>query len=571
MAKAVLEVVAKKGVGGFADLQALGQILVGLASKVKDAVVEADKFNQVLRNVTIDIGPADKATKGLIDTFELMRSANKFTAAGMEMTADQFKIVSVAATDFAQKTGIDATESMKRLTESISKGSSRALKELGIDLEESEDQVLAQAEAMDKLTEKYGDATVEIETLSEAMYSVKNNFETTTSLMSSQLDMLVGGDGLVDAIAQMSDGWAKFNTAMMDSPNLMRDTIFMMFDLLSSSKDLTIWMSKVPALLKAAFSGGDVQGVINDMVRSTQAGQKYIQARRDDIYSQGVNKIVQENEASKLAAAGRSGGRGGGKKKKKNGKRDAAPEGLMLEESVDDKLDSMRMAQENLAAIEEARIERMEEQAKLEEQELNRAERWLEAQDKKYDKLQRANDQFYEFRLSTEEGQRNITHGFNVMNNATMQAFEAIIVGGVEGKAAFKLFSAAILQEIARMAGVQVSRNIAEAVSAFARQQYSTGGKHMAAAAAWGVVSMGAGIAGAAVKQSANQDMKAVRKSTDRGSATSPADSGRMGSPSSTGKDSDKVVINISSNAAGIVDMIIEENGRRRRVMEPTI
>jgi hypothetical protein len=243
----------------------------------------------------------------------------------------------------------------------------------------------------------------------------------------------------------------------------------------------------------------------------------------------------------------------------------------MLEESVDDKLDSMRMAQESLAAIEEARIERMEEQAKLEEAELKRAEKWLEAQDKKHDKLQRASDQFYDFRLSTEEGQRNIAHGFGVMNNAAMQAFEAIVIGGVEGKAAFKLFTSAILQEIARMAGVQISRNIAEAVSAFARQQYATGGKHMAAAAAWSTVAMGAGIAGVTVKQSANQDMKSVRRSTDNGSVSSQAEGGRMGSPSGTSKDSDKVVINISGNAAGVVDMIIEENGRRRRIGEATI
>ncbi len=204
------------GPGGFASIQAAGQMLVGLANKIEAVVAENDKFSQAYRRLTIDISEADSATKGLIDTYAMMQMANKMQQAGVKMTETDFKNAMVAATDYAKATGGDATEAAKRLTDSISKGSTRALKEMGIDLKNTEDLALAQAEALEKLAIRADGLTIEIETATESFYVLGNNVGTFTGLLWDSLKSMEHGDGVVGTFNSVL---AEMNAELMASPD----------------------------------------------------------------------------------------------------------------------------------------------------------------------------------------------------------------------------------------------------------------------------------------------------------------------------------------------------------------
>ncbi len=211
----IFRIGSSMGPGGFASIQAAGSMLVGLANKIEAVVAENDKFSQAYRRLTIDISEADSATKGLIDTYAMMQMANKMQQAGVKMTETDFKNAMVAATDYAKATGGDATEAAKRLTDSISKGSTRALKEMGIDLKNTEDLSLAQAEALEKLAIRADGLTIEIETATESFYVLGNNVGTFTGLLWDSLKSMEHGDGVVGTFNSVL---AEMNAELMASP-----------------------------------------------------------------------------------------------------------------------------------------------------------------------------------------------------------------------------------------------------------------------------------------------------------------------------------------------------------------
>lgn len=190
------------GAATAAKVAAVTAAVALLIKKTADMVNSAERFGQIVRRNNTDMTDFNKATKGLIDTTESYIGANKMQVAGLRLTADQMAAVGRAAISTAQATGQDATAAYIRLTESISKGSSRALRELGIDLENTEDLTLAQQEAIDKLTEKFGSANIEIETSRERFFALNNTIGT----LQDQLTL-----GAIEA----------FGDAMGDSSNIV--------------------------------------------------------------------------------------------------------------------------------------------------------------------------------------------------------------------------------------------------------------------------------------------------------------------------------------------------------------
>lgn len=225
--KVIFEIGTVTGPGSLTDLKSafdlIGsgvQTVQNLTAEVARQVKELDKFAAVYRRVQTDISGVDEVSAGLIDTLALMQDANKFTAAGMNLTREQFAAVAKAATSYAQATGITATDSMNRLTESITKGSTRALKELGIDIENSEDLLKAQAEAIEKVIQKSAGMTVEMDTNSQRVEALSNNWGTFKGLLWDSITGMQGARpeaiSLASALDTLNKSINRVNNSMME-------------------------------------------------------------------------------------------------------------------------------------------------------------------------------------------------------------------------------------------------------------------------------------------------------------------------------------------------------------------
>jgi len=178
--------------GGKAKLQfAAIAAAVGLAAK---AVVSFAKDAQSLHQTFIQLSDAErlqlteleKLNKGIIDTGATMKMFATLNKAGMEDGGVLMKAMSKIVIDEGQKMGKTAkeiTDDFVQLGEGIAKGSGRALKKFGIDLQETEDLLLMQEEALWKVQDRAEGLTVELKTLSEQTFAAKNSWDTYTQLL----------------------------------------------------------------------------------------------------------------------------------------------------------------------------------------------------------------------------------------------------------------------------------------------------------------------------------------------------------------------------------------------------
>ena len=227
-------------IGGDKAKAQIGMIAVAAvaaAAAMTKLYQSADKYRDALNALTLDMSVYNRETKGLIGTLEGIQAANKLTEAGAKATGEQFSAMGKAAIVLSRATGVTATEAMQRLTESVSKGSSRALKESGIDLINTEDLVLAQAEALEKITEKYGNLNVELQDSSELLSALANNWGTMTDQavvgMSNTLGMIPIFGNLNDALSKSTALWEETGGAIMEFGN-RAELIGIVLDMISA-------------------------------------------------------------------------------------------------------------------------------------------------------------------------------------------------------------------------------------------------------------------------------------------------------------------------------------------------
>jgi len=222
-ANVILKIGSAMGPGGLASLQAGIQMVVGLGKAVADTVKELDQFVAIQKNVILDVSAADKVTKGLIDTTELYKNAIKLQEAQLNLTAKQYKDIAVLATDFAQKTGGDATEAMGKLTEAIIKGGGESLQNFGIKLKNTSDLASAQSEALTKLAERAEGVTIKIQNTTEAISAFGNNLGTLTGAIWKTIP---ASDSLTKSFNNLNDSFGEFNNLLLDSPDALGDYVF---------------------------------------------------------------------------------------------------------------------------------------------------------------------------------------------------------------------------------------------------------------------------------------------------------------------------------------------------------
>jgi len=530
-ANVVLRIGSALGPGGLASLQAGIQMTAQLGRAVLGVIKDVEQFGQVYRNLQIDISKADASTKGLIDTMALMQQANKFTAAGMELTAEEFDAVARLSADFAKKTGQDVTQAFNKLAESIQKGQSRALKQYGIELENSEDLLLAQSEALTKVQAQAEGVTVEIETLTETLFALGNNLGTTIGLIGN---MKLGFDGLAGSGSSVNQMWAEFNSEISDVIQ-NGGTLGGVFDeirisLAESIPFLDDYADRLNAMADAAV----------DTQREIASLQRQIQKERQKQFDEALRQLEAEGvELSREAVAEVAGiygvgfnrgnyessvGRKTSRRSKSGGAREQ--ENVMefslsdveeFERGQDDDLISSFGAADRAAADEEQAMAALglgpDGQRGPTEEELERSRMY-------FDLLMEQGDWYMEQReesLTYADDWRNAwTESFNDVSMATfaangaMQLYQSTVATGMKtlingsksGSEAFKAMVHDITEALAIEAAVKAAMEAAEAIASAASYDYGAAAQHTAAAALYGVVAAGLGVVAGLTKPS---------------------------------------------------------------------
>lgn len=170
---------ANKNVAAFtAKIVAAGAAIAILTKGISDSVSSAQKFGQVLRANSTDMSLFNRDTAGLIDTTTALTKAVEFQNAEIRLSAEQMRAIGVAAADYAQKTGKDATTEFNKLTKAVITGRETGLIPYGIELSQTADKAAAAQEAIDALVDKTKDLTIETQTAEEALDRFNNTFGT---------------------------------------------------------------------------------------------------------------------------------------------------------------------------------------------------------------------------------------------------------------------------------------------------------------------------------------------------------------------------------------------------------
>jgi hypothetical protein len=192
----------------------VGTAVAAATAKLIEMANEAQKLARAFDEVDIPLGRFGEQTGGLVNTMDMLQGAIKLQQAGIQVTEEQFAALGAAATSLGQKLGETPegiTTRFNKLVRAVVKGSEGPLLEYGIQLDETEDKVVAQAEALDKLADSYGNVAVEAETAEEAMFAFKNSADTIVGLVFNETidmwtealgEMILGVDGGIGSMQQ---------------------------------------------------------------------------------------------------------------------------------------------------------------------------------------------------------------------------------------------------------------------------------------------------------------------------------------------------------------------------------
>jgi len=194
---------------------AAGVFLLG--RKMNEARLNAEKFADSWTRLDTTqknlVRSMEKTGKGLIDTNAEVLAVHKVTEAGMTANSRLMDALALVAIDRAKKMGegaAGATTRVVKLTDAITKGQTRALKEYGIELDATESLTHAQNEGMEKIILRAKGLTAEIHTLSEQTFALNNNWETF-------LGLSLGRVGTIGVLGELNDTFSILNDSLMST------------------------------------------------------------------------------------------------------------------------------------------------------------------------------------------------------------------------------------------------------------------------------------------------------------------------------------------------------------------
>ena len=306
--------------GGKSKLQFMAvAAAVGMAAKAfvsfaKDAQSLHQTFIQLSDANRQELAELEMLNKGIIDTGATMKMFATLNKAGMTDTGDLMKAMTKIVIDEGQKVGKTAeqiTADFTQLGEGIAKGSGRQLKKLGIDLQETEDLLLMQEEALWKVQDRAEGLNVELRTLSEQTFATKNSWDTYTQL-------LWGSIGKSGVIGQLNEGLDASSEALIlagESTDKLAQADYiarlagesLKYNLIGKGDAADQLDTKIQKLLKSMRAVAQVDATISKFTAGVSEGGKYIETAElapfDPFAGESVDLgLVGDQGAASLAA-----------------------------------------------------------------------------------------------------------------------------------------------------------------------------------------------------------------------------------------------------------------------------
>ena len=561
--------IGTKSIGGFTELKSAIDLVGQLWGKIKESTKELDQFSQMWeRTNQAAVMAADSAAGGLVDTGEVLRGYNKLIAAGAKITDEQFQIITARAAEMAQVTGTDATQAFKQLTDDISKGTTRSLKQYGVSIKTSTDLTKTQNDAIIALTDGHEGLSVKAQTSSERMYALENNLGTITALM---YDAVGSSAAFGNELDTLNSALGEFAGWLAESPDTMADFIFSLDGMKIAAAEAArqivsmlagpfLWIEQQIMDLGGITGKGTLQQAIDNMMKTADWEQKI------------HDKQYRQRGAEKKARAAAGVGSGSGIKRRFSGQRratqtktggpaEAAPS--LPTEAAISQLGAEEMRANVDAAIEQewALLEAREEENRIAMERINllAEEEALkeEARQKELDFALNWQEAWGDSMYNVGDAARNLGGLFGLMKTAFVTAIDAARKGEESVAQAVKRALHEVGAALAIEATWQAVMEAARAIAAAAARQYGKAAKHTAAAVAFGVV---AGLAGGVSVATAPNTSSANDRTEERDFSEGYNYFGGTRSPND--RQNVNISISLKEGTDGFFDAVVEENER---------
>jgi hypothetical protein len=211
----------------FSDLSSGLNVVTGLfrsalqmVGEVKDAIVDLGKEWErqagIINRFSGDISNASSRINGLVTDLDLMAAQSRLSAAGLELTSEEFGTIAVRASEFAAATGGDAVQALDQLSMALISGEAEGFRRFGIAVDGVTDKSEKQRLAIDQLQAEWGEATSEADTFAGQIGTLGNRFENLkteyletieqTGILDQQFDSLMETIGdLIDDVGIFGD------------------------------------------------------------------------------------------------------------------------------------------------------------------------------------------------------------------------------------------------------------------------------------------------------------------------------------------------------------------------------
>lgn len=578
--------IGSKSIGGFTELKSAIDLMGMLWGKIKDNIKELDQFSTMWQKTNQSaVLAADAAAGGLVDTTEVLRGFNKLAAAGVKVTEEQFKTLTARAADLAQQTGTDATDAFKRLTQAISTGSTRALKEYGINAKSGGDLTKMQTDAIKALTEGYEGFTAQAITTSEKMYVLENNIGTLRGLLYEATGASEAFDTALDAL---NTGLGTFNEYMAKAPEATLNFATSLEGLAGFAIEAArviaepfIQIERLINYIQGVSGKGTFEQSFDDFMKTPgdfqqDALDKFYVARGEEEEARkaagvGSGEGITKRRGRRRGGGGRGGG-GGGKKEDPEKARQAELDEFFGEPSTDivSELSNEALAerislvQEYTTAIEEkdeaertAREEEKQAREALLELAKEEAEQQQEAREKEAEQANQLRETWTSTFDSITAGAQKQNKWVAALSKGMGASIDAAVKQEEHAGAAITNVLGEVGSALSEEAGWQILMEVAKAIAAAASQNYAAAAAHGAAAVAFGVAAAatgkgsGKGSSGSAV---------ASQSQTQRFSGGNL--NGAQNEQNRGGSQGFTVNIQMKEGAGGFFDALVDENDR---------
>jgi hypothetical protein len=192
--------------GGAAN--AIGGIFSKFSAIARERGVLFSQFGNEAELSGLKLMQYSTAVDHMINANALMRSSNALVNGDLAITEDQFESVTKAAVQFARASGENVNDVLKRITDTISSGSTRGLKQFGVVVDDTGTKAEKTARMVEELDKRFRDVKISAGDAAEDLDKYNNEMK--------QL-VLLGGDktedltrkwyGLKDSITQGFAAW----------------------------------------------------------------------------------------------------------------------------------------------------------------------------------------------------------------------------------------------------------------------------------------------------------------------------------------------------------------------------